>query len=52
MSSLETQARLAWQRWGPYAKFTFCALCGLQRYCRGKRNGRMLCLECWDTEES
>ena len=49
MSRLETQATLAWKRWGvAWMRFTRCSGCGEQRQCRGKRKNKMLCLECFD----
>lgn len=48
-SSLETQAREAWQRWGAaWAKFTICSGCKQFLYCRGTRKNKMLCLNCFD----
>jgi len=49
VTALEQLARGAWHRWGNYAKFTRCSVCGEQRYCRAARYaGPWLCLDCHD----
>lgn len=48
MNTLELHARLAWQAWGAYAKYTFCQACGQLRYCRSRGGQRFLCLDCHD----
>ena len=49
MTALEQLARAVWHRWGNYAKFTRCSVCGEQRYCRAARYaGPWLCLDCHD----
>jgi formylmethanofuran dehydrogenase subunit E len=49
VSRLETQAKIAWQRWGEaWARFAICSSCGEYVYCRGKRKNKMLCFPCFD----
>jgi len=49
MSALADRARRAWETWGAYAKWTFCADCGENHPCRAKRQrGPWLCLDCFD----
>jgi hypothetical protein len=49
MSRLETQAKIAWQRWGTsWARFAICSGCSQYVFCRGKRKNKMLCLPCYD----
>jgi hypothetical protein len=47
--TLEEKARSAWQKWGlAYAMYCNCSCCGEWRYCRGKRKGSLVCLDCFD----
>ena len=48
MTALERAARTAWQAWGDYAQHTSCDGCGGWLYCRARRRGKWLCLECFD----
>jgi len=48
---LEALAIEAWERWGAYAKFTFCAVCERKAYCRSKTGERYVCLDCHDQGE-
>lgn len=48
MTALEQAAKLAWERWGSWAKHTVCTGCGRDRYCRAKRKDKWLCLDCFD----
>ena len=51
MTLLEALAIEAWERWGAYAKFTFCAVCERKAYCRSKTGERYICLDCHDQGE-
>jgi hypothetical protein len=51
MTALEALARVAWERWGGYAKSTICAACGEFVYCRSKSGKRYLCVDCFDQGE-
>ena len=48
MTTLEAHARALWERWGGYAKRTFCAACGERAHCRSKNGKRFVCLGCFD----
>lgn len=48
MNTLEALAYVAWEAWGSFAKFTFCAKCGRRGYCRSRGGHRYLCLDCFD----
>jgi hypothetical protein len=48
MTALERLVRNRWIGWGDYAGWRTCAGCGRFRYCRSRRRGRALCLECFD----
>lgn len=52
MSSLQIQAKIEWQKWGAaWGKFTQCSGCKRYVYCRGPRQNKMLCLDCFDVGE-
>lgn len=48
MTTLEQQAREAWQHWGHYAGYHICTSCKRPSYCRAKAYGGWLCLPCHD----
>jgi len=48
VNTLEALAVVAWEAWGPWAKFTLCASCDRKTYCHSKNGKRYLCLECFD----
>lgn len=48
MTTLEALARARWEKWGAYAKFTFCAFCSTKAYCRSKTGERYVCVDCFD----
>ena len=48
MNTLEALARVAWESWGAWAKYTICSACGERGYCRSKHGRKFICLDCFD----